>query len=762
MKKLRSISNNPVVLYLLMATGLLTIIFFDFVFGNKYLLYKDIGNDTYFQIYAYLKDFNHILHQEHRILQWSFAAGIGQEIPPMYLSSIFQWPLLFINEEYIASGLAITEIFKILTIGLFFLLFLLNNDIDKKLSIGAALMVMLSGYVLTNTSYYLYWTNSALFFVGGLYAIDKLIKGNINWYVLFAVLVLFDQPAYFHFFSILSIYFLVSFGNKLDKNTLTKYALATISAILIAAPAWVANVRVMMESTRASEQFSYSANFTNLQNFLVTDFAETKTNILKFFGLHFEGFSNFAKSSAIFQETPLYFIGFFILPLFIYIIFVSFRKGQVLKGLFLSTVLLISFIPVLRISLWLFTGNYNRVLSFVIALIMLCECIFFLNDFLKSKNSFQTSTLSILFIAFILPFILWYDKDNGILYAKIILLLLTASIFIYFSKNVKDLIYFLLLIAIVDQAFEGYLVLNNRIIVSSDDFKEGADFKDKSLEASRWIDKNDTGIYRIEKDFNSGKGLKVSSVNDAMIQHFNGLKVYTSFNNLNYINYLQKFAGVSFENEFETRWMNGFSGNFDILNDLSVKYVISDGSFDWTKLQYIPVYKKGNIQVLRNLYFKDFGRINNSVISKSKFEALKKEKQQNVRNTFMVLDDLDLAKITASEDIQLKDTTLFNTAFKISTFNNHQIEGNITVSEFSMFYLPIIKSKVWEIIVNDKPMESYEANYGLTVFPLLPGDNHINIRYKTPHSYLLFILFLLGIVLMLFSRRMKIHSNPKT
>src|SRR5436305_7824261 len=106
-------------LCLLIVGGL---IFRDFVFGEKLLLYKDIGsdsvNDTY-PTFVHLSDY--IRH--HGLPSWSFSIGMGQSLFHFSGDLILE-PVVWLPRQLIAYALVFQHLLKVLIAGLLFFRFL--------------------------------------------------------------------------------------------------------------------------------------------------------------------------------------------------------------------------------------------------------------------------------------------------------------------------------------------------------------------------------------------------------------------------------------------------------------------------------------------------------------------------------------------------------------------------------------------------------------------------------------------------------------
>jgi len=121
------------------------LIFRDFVFGEKVLLYKDTGNDSindYYPWFAHLSDYL----RDTGLPCWSFFVGMGQTI--YYAIGYFVLdPVVWLPKTWIAHALVYQHLGKILVTGLLLLRFLELRGLDFCAAAVGSLFVSLSAYM---------------------------------------------------------------------------------------------------------------------------------------------------------------------------------------------------------------------------------------------------------------------------------------------------------------------------------------------------------------------------------------------------------------------------------------------------------------------------------------------------------------------------------------------------------------------------------------------------------------------------------------
>jgi hypothetical protein len=110
----------PITLVILLQLLVGALIFRDFLFGDKLLLYKDIvGSDSVNDTYPTLVHLSDYIRYQ-GFPSWSFSSGMGQSL--FYLTGSLIWePILWLPRQFIASGLVFQHLVKALIAGLLFL-----------------------------------------------------------------------------------------------------------------------------------------------------------------------------------------------------------------------------------------------------------------------------------------------------------------------------------------------------------------------------------------------------------------------------------------------------------------------------------------------------------------------------------------------------------------------------------------------------------------------------------------------------------------
>ena len=168
----------PIVAIALLSVAL--VVFRDFVFGEKLLLYKDIGDDSLNFHYPYFVLLSEYL-RSNGFPGWSFRVGMGQSIFP-YSNSLLFDPVVWLTRDLIARALIYQHLLKVVVCGLFFFRFLELKGLKFVASLLGALLVALSAYMTMGSC----WTligNEVVCLTFVLFAVETaIVKGR--WFYL--------------------------------------------------------------------------------------------------------------------------------------------------------------------------------------------------------------------------------------------------------------------------------------------------------------------------------------------------------------------------------------------------------------------------------------------------------------------------------------------------------------------------------------------------------------------------------------------------
>ena len=308
------------------------------------------------------------------------------------------------------------------------------------------------------------------------------------------------------------------------------------------------------------------------------------------------------------------------------------RRKKIVFGSFLGFWILTILFPYLRHAILAFTGDYFRYgFDFFIPFTLLFFAIYSLNQIDKTfKINYKLLgvTLAVLLVALFFPYKSLPPKalDTNLQMIIVMLLFAYSTILFFMSKpKYKSFAQIALLVVVVfELSYFSYKSYAERVPVTKDEFnKDKGGYADGTIKAVNYINSIDKSkFYRIEKDYQSGNSIH-GSLNDAKAQGYYGTTSYSSFNQLNYVRFLEETGLIQKGDEIATRWVTGLRG-YPLLQTFgNVKYHLSKSEKpNFLKFGFDSLARKNGITILKNKYYLPFGFTYDKYIVANDFKTL--------------------------------------------------------------------------------------------------------------------------------------------
>ncbi|MEN8120045.1 MAG: YfhO family protein [Bacteroidota bacterium] len=619
--------NTWILLISILLIGIIS--FYNFLTIDLLFFFKDIGSDSINQDLPYnFHKFN--ILSEGFFSQWSFFSGMGGQ----YTEIIPTDPLTLVQKVvfYIGSGVFGIDylidsrflrlfIYHFILSGLFFYYYLRTISTEKLSALIGSLLIAFSGYIVVGSS----WGFSGHVFkaVFLLFAFEQLYVKKRWYFFPFAVIFLSHNPFILFIYSLFLLIYSLFRYFSLDKTSIIgfiklsgKMIMWGTIGILMNFINFYAAFQKMFFSPRVSGSASYSQALSAGQD-VVEQSSIVPTTILRLFssdilgsGSNFQGWSNYF-------EAPLFYIGLLTLLIFPQIFIYLDKRKKIIFGSFLGFWVLTLVFPYLRHAMLAFTGDYFRFgFDFFIPFTLLFYAIYALNELDKTfKINYKLlgATLVILLVALFFPYksIPLKAIDNSLRMSIVIILFLYSALLVLMSKpKYKSYAQIgLILLLTIELSYFSYKSYADREPVTKKEFTENAGgYKDGTIKAVNYIKSNDkTPFYRTEKDYQSGNAMH-GSLNDAMAQGYYGTTSYSSFNQLNYVRFLEETGLIQKGDETATRWVTGFRGNPLLQTFGNVKYHLSKSEKpDMLRFGFDSLSRQAGISILKNRFYLPFG-----------------------------------------------------------------------------------------------------------------------------------------------------------
>jgi len=631
-------------LYLIVLIFFIGLIAFGkYITGEYLFFFKDIGSDSLNQDYPAIVQKIKLM-KEGFFNTWSFGNGMGAPfdnktpVDP-YTSVRFlekQIGATIFGANYFISGRFLRVlIFSYLLTGITFFLYLRTLSVEKFSAFIGALIISFSGYIVVGGSWG--FSGHVLKAVFLLFSFEQLFLKKRWYFFPLAILYLSENPFVLYIYLLfLSVYMLFRFLNE-NKNKISEFIKLSGKMIFFGTIGLAMNLINFSEvfiklynSPRVSGNASYS-NILSSGEEIAKQTNLASTTILRFFssdilgtGSNFQGWNNYL-------EAPLFYIGLLTLLIFPQVFIYLNKRNKIIFGGFLIFWLLSIVFPYIRYAILAFTGDYFRYgFDFFIPFTLLFFAIYSLNQLDKTfKINFKLLSITVVFLLIALFFPYSSIPQNALntnLRSIIVLLLITYSILLFLMSKDKYKIYGqagILLLLVFELSYFSYKSYDSRQAFTKHEFnKDKGGYADGSIKAVDYIKHSDNSFYRIEKDYQSGNAIH-GSLNDAQAQGYFGTTSYSSFNQLNYVRFLEEIKLIQKGDETATRWLTGLRG-YPLLQTFgNVKYHLSKSETpDFLKFGFDSIAQKQGITILKNRYYLPLGYTYDKYIDNDDFKTL--------------------------------------------------------------------------------------------------------------------------------------------
>ena len=761
------------------ATGcvfmLMIIIFHDFILGNSYYLFKDIGSDTINAVYPQLVLFAKYIRLEGFPL-WSFAQGMGQNIMPSF-GDPFNLIVIFGGADNAAYTMIIMELVKMALIACLFYVFLGYWNLSAFARITGTLLYTFSGFIIVGGSWMVF-TTEAVYFTLLLLAFEKMFSAN-SWYLFpFSIaLIAVNQP--FDLFILvlfIILYFLFRFFSSQDYSWKKFFVLSiklislSLLGLLISSFFLISNIMLLLDAPRVSGNSSFFSKLMSFPLFGTEGIIHNVTAVFRFFGNDLLGNGSNFKGWYNYLEAPMTYIGLLPLLLFPQVFLSLPKREKYTYGLFFLVFFLPFVFPFFRYAFWAFAGDYYRIFSLFISLVLLLFTLRFLSDMARLKKA----NLPLLAGTFILLlFLLFYPYPNidqvlntGLRAFTVFMLFIYAIlvVFISYSKN-REIGFMLLLFAVfIEIGWVNLKTVSDRDSIIKTEWIQKAGYNDYSNEAVSFLKDRDKGFFRVNKDYSSGPAIH-TSFNDAKIQDFYGTLSYFSFNQKYYIRFLEEAGVIKKGEETETRWAGGFRGSFLLQRFGSVKYTLTkQPPSNFKQFGFDSIGKTGDVNILQNLLCLPLGFTYSRYIPLSEFRKLPKQQKEFMLFKAFVAEEPVMPGCLRFKSLAARDSSVAYTwenlksdinvlrkdTLQFDAFSNNHIKAKIGLNEPKLLFFSIPYDKGWHAAIDGKSSELVLCNLGFTGLLVPSGQHQIEMNFLPVYFYQSLWLSLGGLLIYFF------------
>lgn len=733
------------------------VIFRDFIFGDKVLLYKDIGDDSTNSYYPYLVLFSRYLRTD-GLPMWSFHVGMGQNIFSGLGDLLFQ-PSIWFPPGAIAYLLVYQHLFHVLAAGLLFYGCLTMRGLNFCASLLGSLFFTFSSFMCMG-SCWLIFGNEVICIAFVLFGVEVALRRG-RWLPLALAVGLFALLSAFHIYlcailllgyAAARLYIAPTPQTGSRPARIISFAMIAALGLGLTAPVWLDSAQAIYHSPRGTGPESYahqllSSGVFHLESPLnyFTSVWRTFSNDILGTGDNFRGWSNYLEASSSYA-------GLFPLLMLPQAFVRAQKRRRLIYALLFVSIIVTLALPWFRYLFWLFQGNYYRTLSFfsitaVILLSMKALSRYFEKGILNLW--LLGGTLIVLLVILFLPLPQMQKLIDPFLRAIVALFLVSYALGLALGRWLRKEPLFSWLIVFVSMGELAYFsstTVASTPTVTKTELQQRIGYNDSTKEALQQIRTNDPAFYRITKTYSSSVA-EHESLNDAIIFDFYGTSSYNSFNNIDYIRFLTVLEAISPQrNELETRWSLGSLGRPFLSTFLAEKYLLAKEPLAAPQgLTYDEIARFNDVYAYRNATFLPFGLFVDTTISESIFRQLSALGKELILIQAVILDDSapELAQ-TPSPDldavINMVEASPFlktiqtrsDSALRLAEFRQNHLEGKISclTNGFLVFQMPFDSG--WDIQVDGAHVSPRRVDVGLIGIPLGIGVHKVALSYLPP------------------------------
>ena len=729
------------------------IIYFQFVFGNKFFVFKDVGSDTYQQYLMHYASISNAI-QNGTLSLWDFTNGFGTSL---YALNLFH-PLLFLlylagavlgamRLPYLMVFFEIGQIF--LAVSVFFF-FLKEYSISLRSRVITAYIYGFSGYLIVWGQHYQFGLYTILLPLLLLLMERALKKRHFSFSLTLAVAFTVMGSVYMSYMTLLTVglYLLLrlitlDYPTKERGILFLKNCASILLGIGMIAIVFIPSAFYLFSiSTRLDSSGSLLSRFVEHLNpygkhFYMTAFYRLFSTNLQGISTDFTGYVNY-------YEAPVLFLSVLFVILFLQYILTIHRQAQPQKVKIVQylALLLSAFFLLTRAGSMIynaFTYAFSRHSFAFMPFACLIIAVTLERIFIKKQLSYIALGISLLL------FLILYLNNSGTSQASPLIIcaigigmLLILLLICHPKKQFPKLLLttLLLLLVMTSSIYDSYHSTNNREVLLKGDGPFFDHLYGRDITAAlAYLHSIDDSFYRIEQTYEGA-----THCMDSLAQNRFGVSTYNSTPNKNiqeFVNTLWPgFVRMSDSQYSYTQAVH----DAELASLLNIKYLLSyspqlnvDG--------FILLEEFGNLYVYKNTNTDSIGKFFTKVSIASEIPTTKISKEQfdsdRLISEALILDEETIANYSY-EQVSAADYTLEKSDYQLDDYPFSKTDSfslDITrdkLPEHNRIYLDFDltfdKYSVVSIRLNDSMVHYVAGNAGETT--------HLRLRLPSNSDYI--------------------------
>lgn len=756
--KFESLGNHGIWIVLGIASLMAAFVYWDFLTGAKVLLYKDIGSDSINIFYPTYKQFALIWERYGGTTGYSLNSTMGSQVS-FSPFDIFAWIIALGGASNVASSVVYAEVLKILvSVGLGYFFFRYQHISNLSSSIGA-LCLGFSGFLILTSSGWYVQSSEAAYFALAIWAIEYALQRKWMFYVItpLAIAAVVQTSGYFAIYVIATIIAYTGFKTILAftrRESVTSGPIA-ITLILVALVASYQSVMSTIdliqnsgraESIRQTKAVSVYGTNMDVGMFELAPNLDYTNIILRAYNNNLMGTGNGFKGMMNYLEAPLLYYGLVMLFFAPFLFVGQTTRMRWAYGTLGGLALVMLVFPWFRFAFWNFQLDYYREFTMLLGFVFLYLSVLGFEQFKNATNrGYKLVAPIVSAVVLLLPSVasnpdIPVDTATRTAVTALVIGLSFSTIAYAFTRN--DLFLAgVLAVTMVDLSINANTTVNKRDLLSTSDMEQGLLYGGPSQNAIDWLNSREQSLFRVVKFASAGPTIH-TSLNDAMVQDFNGIVGYSSFHNKYFLRAMEAFGCRDPKNPSEAKWVVKAIARPYLASALGVKYFLAnDKPMDFNDEYFPPIKQVDNVFIHESKVALPLLVAYDSYITEDEYRT-----QTNGRNDFMLYKAaiIDLAtssvgQIThynlVADSLRAVGPDDFARAaeerkglmtVQAKTMQNG-ITANVDLKRDALVVINIPYDDKMKVTVDGQPAKTVVANFGFIGLPLSKGRYRVAI-----------------------------------
>ncbi len=731
---------------LCLLVGLLA--FESFLFGEKLLLFKDIGADSLNIYHPYLLLISRSL-QEGALPTWSFLVGMGQDVSGQLSALVFN-PVVWLGADRLAGLMAWQHLAKCLVAGLSFFAFLRLRGNAVIASITGGLLLAYSGYMALGACWLFHADEVVCFSL--LLASAEWALGRGRWLMLpfavalcaiHSVMTLYWAALFLLIYSIIRHIELERGGAREYFQRAIPAGLAATLGVGIGSVFFVPGLDYVFGSARVSDLASSGVTDNSFALKLLSSLYRVFSNDALGSAESFRGWGNYL-------ESPAFYCGVLSLLMLPQAFSSAQPKARRVYASALALALTGTVSDTVRKVFWAFQSEYFRTYSLLVVLFLLTLSVQALSHFERKgqlNRPILLSTCGILLLILWIPSYLSPELVEPSIQTSctVFLFLFTGVLAVGRTLRRHEMATALVLALCAAEAVHMTTKsVAHRWTMTRNESSWKAGYNDWTAEALQWLQKNHPGVYRIHKDYSSSPS-SARGFNDAIVFGFMGTQSYSSFNQRGYVDFLIGSGAYRMTAGSGARWLTGTLGRPLLQAFCSERFLLTRQPelYEQTGL-YLLRHRAGDIAILENMASQPLGRAHTRFIDFQDYLSLPREAREYALLTCAVVDartvagESGLLRVDAFSllsEMEANFTKGLAQAASLpgvrwETFGKTFLKGTISTLHPSLLVFAIPYDTNWNARINNIEVPIKLAGLGLMAVDVPEGDLSFELTFQ--------------------------------